>query len=481
MQKKSRVLFESDVEGLLKSAEKLEVKIHRFSGLLSEYLAGSAVAVFLYEPEAGQLFLKSTSMNLAENGKVFRFAADGTVAALAIHENRVVSLREVDRPPESGLEGSCHFFPLQHGDEMLGVLMAQVVAPAGPGALQLDVIRKTVSLLSEIVGREKKDAEVSSRMMKISAINEAGVTLVSHKNLAELLQTTTAITALIMGAGSCVIRTYDEATGSYLVRDCYGLGDEDQKLRVLELDRKALKQVVDTGRPLLVRETSSRDGYRDFSTVVSTFICHPLNGDGDMIGTISIYNKHTGDTFAPPYFTDEDLSNLSALTRYIGGAVGSARAREEAAALRDRDEVTGLPDADYLTSRLQAEISRAERFAGKLVLLSCETSLRSHGESLDHRSRYRKLIRAVADAVRDTLRDYDVVASVGEGRFAMILPQAEDGTVSATMRIRLAVERTVEEHRILLPGMDPETVFTTARYPEDGKDAADLLEALKNL
>jgi diguanylate cyclase (GGDEF)-like protein len=476
--KKSRVVYESNVGELLGSEENLEVKIHRFAGLLSDYLSGAATSVFLYEPEAGQLFLKSTSLASIEHQTSFRFSADGTVAALAINERRVVSLREADRPPGSALQGSYHFFPLEAGEEVLGVITTQVVAPEGLGPVQLDVVRRTAARFAAVVGREKRDAESSGRMIKISAINEAGVTLVSLRSLTELLQTTTAITALIMGAGSSVIRTFDEASGNYLVGDCYGLGDKDLKQQVLELDRRATEEAIAGGRPLLVRNTSSRSAFREFAGIAPTFICHPLRDEKDVVGTISIFNKHTGDTFAPPYFTEEDLSNLSVLARYIGKAVGGAMTHEKEAALRDRDELTGLPDAGYFATRLESEVSRAQRFDGKMVVLSCETSLRSTGESLDHRNRYRKLIRAVAEAVRSTLRDYDIVASVGEGRFAMILPQAEDGTVSATMRVRLAVERTVEEYKALVPGMDPEVSFSTARFPEDGKDAGALLEAL---
>jgi len=88
------------------------------------------------------------------------------------------------------------------------------------------------------------------------------------------------------------------------------------------------------------------------------------------------------------------------------------------------------------------------------------------------------MIRGVAQAIRQALREYDVVASTGEGRFSMILPQAEDGTMSATVRVKVAVDLAVREFRNEMPDLSPEISFQKVLYPEDGEDAETLLSAM---
>lgn len=480
MVKRSRVLFESEIRKLLESPGPVDLTINRFTDLLSEYLDDAVVSLFLYEQEVGQLFLKSTSLKLNAGREAIRFTADGTISSLAIGEGRVVKMREVNRPDRSTLEAGYYVFPLQRGEDILGVATIERVAARDLGVVQIDVVRRAVGQLSEAVATAKKEADLSQRMTNISAINEAGVTLVSLKELPELLKTSTAVATLIMGAGSCVIRIYDDETGTYVPQDCYGLADDDLRQRVLLLDRLVTEKVLAGRKPVLVRDLSSSAEYEEFAPFVRTLICHPLMAGKDVVGIITIFNKNTGSTFAPPYFTDEDLGCLARLSRYVEKAVGEAMAHGENKELQERDEITGLPDIKYFGPRLEAEISRARRFGSRLVIIACETNLRQYGDSLEFRSRYRKMIREVAEALRGSLRQYDIVASLGEGRFVMILPQAEDGTVSTTVRAEIAVGKALEKFRETLEGALPEIKFSKVIYPDDGENADSLMGALLN-
>jgi GGDEF domain-containing protein len=477
MVRKSRVQFESEVDRLLALAGAIGPKIQTFAVKLSEFLEDSSVSVFFYEQEAEQFYLIGTSLKLCPDSGTFRFAAAGTISSLAILEGRPLSLQEVNRPRESAAEAGYHVFPLRKDDSTLGVVTIQHVGERGLGPVQLDVARRTIHKLSGIIGEAKKESDLSQRMTRIAAINEVGVSLVSHQKLEDLLKTATAVTALIMGAGVCIIRTYDEASGSYVPGDCYGVVDKDLRRKVLDLDRRAAEKVLADGRPLLMRSLSGEE-FREFADLVRTFICHPLKSGKDVIGSLSVFNKNTGNAFAAPYFTEEDLGNLTRLSKYVEQAITGIVANSRTKELQDRDETTGLPDMKYFKDRLRAEISRAERFEGKMVLLTCETSLRQHGESLPSRSRFQKMIRGVAQAIRQALREYDVVASTGEGRFSMILPQAEDGTMSAAVRVKVAVDLAVREFRNEMPDLSPEISFQKVLYPEDGEDAETLLSAM---
>ena len=256
MARKSRVAFESEVSRILESAEAVDLKVRRFTGQLSDFLENASVSVYLYEPEAEELFLKSTSRTVSSDAKAFRFSAAGTIPSLAIHERRTVSLQEIKRPEGSSMGAGYHVFPMREEEVILGVVTIEHVAPKSLGVVQLDVARRVVKQLSGIVGKAKSEAEQSMLMTKVSAINEAGITLVSHKDFSELLKISTAVMSLIMGAGSCIIRTYDEATDGYVPGDCYGLSDPESRKSVLSLDLLVSREVVEKGKPVLVWDLS---------------------------------------------------------------------------------------------------------------------------------------------------------------------------------------------------------------------------------
>ena len=79
------------------------------------------------------------------------------------------------------------------------------------------------------------------------------------------------------------------------------------------------------------------------------------------------------------------------------------------------------------------------------------------------------MIRKVAEAIRGSLRQYDIIATLSEGRFVMILPQAEDGTVSATARVERAVGRVLETISETREGPLPEIRFSMAARSEVGR------------
>ena len=194
---------------------------------------------------------------------------------------------------------------------------------------------------------------------------------------------------------------------------------------------------------------------------------------------MSIFNKSTGNTFTPPYFTERDLGDMARLSKYVETAIVEAMHHDRACGIQERDEMTGLPNMKQFESRLRAEISRARRFDSKMVILTCETNLRQNGESLKSRNQFQKMMRKVVEAIESSLREYDIIAAMDEGRFIMILPQAEDGTVSATVRVELAVEQALRGFRGKMPDAAPAISFSKVLYPEDGEDVGTLLAGLK--
>ena len=130
---------------------------------------------------------------------------------------------------------------------------------------------------------------------------------------------------------------------------------------------------------------------------------------------------------------DEILASLQAMESELNaGSEALKSMRSENIALHEEivkvrqltlaDELTGLPNRLALSRQLEAEIRRVQRHRLPLVLaiLSIDRfdeRLRRHGREAGDR-----ILKSYAEYVFSFFRGYDLVARVGEGRFAVLLP-----------------------------------------------------------
>ncbi|HEY5995682.1 MAG TPA: diguanylate cyclase, partial [Candidatus Deferrimicrobiaceae bacterium] len=203
--------------------------------------------------------------------------------------------------------------------------------------------------------------------------------------------------------------------------------------------------------------------------------CLPLRNGEEVIGTLSVFDKFPLKTFYPVSFGVEDLTTFERFARYCEKAVANAMSFERSDRLKNLDELTGLPTLGYFQDRLLNEISRAKRFRRRLVLMICEMSPRTDGDEPPSRIRTDAVVKRVGNVIRLALREYDVLARISDRKFAMLLPEAEDGKTSAIPRIKKAIMEDLEEMRRTTRGVSAELRFGHASFPEDGDDHEKLI------
>jgi diguanylate cyclase (GGDEF)-like protein len=124
----------------------------------------------------------------------------------------------------------------------------------------------------------------------------------------------------------------------------------------------------------------------------------------------------------------------------------------------------------------QAEVERARRFDRPLSVLLADFDLlreinNRHGHLMGD-----QMIRRVADAIRTSLREYDVPARFGGDEFAVLMPET---TLPEAMAVAERIRREVES--IVLKNGDssvPASVsIGVALFPSHGRAASDLLAA----
>ena len=459
---------------ILRSGKPIEERLQEFSAAVSAYVGGGAASVLLFDRDSEDFYLRTTTLRMTPALPEIHFAAEGTLEELALAEHRSVVLSERDPPPGSRRRGTMLLFPLVSSGESNGVLVVHAVTEEEIPDARLAALGDAATWLSEAVGASLREESAALRMTKIAAINEAGVNIISTLDLSRLLKLIATSACLIMEAETCVIRLLDPHTGKYGIREYYGMRTEGEQKELFLMDRKAATAVLKGESSVLVRDVSQEPGWKEFAGVARTLLCLPLLGDGEVLGTVSIFDKFPHKTFFPASFTTDDLTTFEKFLRYSEKAVANAIAYERNERLRNQDEATGLPTLKYFQERLLHEISRARRFRRRLVLMICEVQARIPDEG-SRVSRGDWVMKQVAKAIRGSLREYDVVARISEGKFGMILPEAEDGKVSAIPRIKKAIATEVEEIRKRAQDARVDVRFGHAAFPEDGEDHEKLI------
>jgi diguanylate cyclase (GGDEF)-like protein len=165
-----------------------------------------------------------------------------------------------------------------------------------------------------------------------------------------------------------------------------------------------------------------------------------LSGRGDVRARTEGLRMGADDFLAKPYDPQELLARIGALLRI-------KRQYDEVAAQRDRlvrlsvhDELLELYSGRYLRVRLAEEFHRAERYHDPLALLLVDIdALSAHNDAFG-RAAGDAVLHGVAQLVKKSVRDVDVVGRTGGDDLGVILPSTHfAGAATAAERIARAV------------------------------------------
>ncbi len=228
--------------------------------------------------------------------------------------------------------------------------------------------------------------------------------------------------------------------------------------------------VAENQKPILNGNPAVEPGYLNDETKFTTMrsaLSVPLSGVGGLVSVLTLYQSERD------AFTNDHLRILLAIGPKVALAIENALKYQRAESSAATDYMTGLPNARSLFLHLDAELARCRRTGSPLVVLVCDLNgFKQINDRFGHLEGNR-LLRAVADKLKDSCREYDYVARMGGDEFVLVLPGLGLDEISATA-IRLnAITRQagVEVCQVNTLGLS----IGHATYPDDGSDAEQLL------
>src|SRR5581483_4304980 len=227
--------------------------------------------------------------------------------------------------------------------------------------------------------------------------------------------------------------------------------------------------VAENRKAILNGNPSVESGYLDDPTKFSTLrsgLSVPLEGIDGPIGALTLYRA------AKDAFSRDHLRILLAVSSKISFSVENALKFRQAESSAVTDYLTGLANARSLFLRLDSEVSRCERNRETLAVLVCDLDgFKQINDKFEHLEG-NGVLRAVAQALRESCREYGYVARMGGDEFVLLLPGSDresiQGRVQQLSRIAANAAR--------LSGVETLSMSVgQAFYPEDGTHAEQLL------
>ncbi len=227
--------------------------------------------------------------------------------------------------------------------------------------------------------------------------------------------------------------------------------------------------VAENRKPIVNGNPAVESGSRLDPSKVSSLksaLAVPLEGPNGVIGVMALYRAESD------AFSRDHLRIVQAISSKVSVAIGNALIFRQLEDSATTDYLSGLPNARSLFLRLDDELARCRRNEKPLCVVVCD--LDGFKQVNDHFGHLEgnRLLKLVADALRNQCREYDYVARMGGDEFVLLLPESTG----------LAMQARIDEMRqvSITTANSAQSVSMSigqASYPEDGSNAEELLAA----
>jgi diguanylate cyclase (GGDEF)-like protein/putative nucleotidyltransferase with HDIG domain len=228
--------------------------------------------------------------------------------------------------------------------------------------------------------------------------------------------------------------------------------------------------VAEANKPILNGNPSVEPGYLNdpvkFSTLRSALVV-PLEGKQSVVGVLALYRAEKD------AFSRDNLRVMLAIAAKVGMTIDHLLRLEAAESTATTDFLTDLPNARSLFVHLDSELARRARTGETVTVLVTDLDgFKAVNDRFGHLEGNR-LLKAVAQCLKQSCREYDYVARMGGDEFVLVLPGLHKADlVGRVTRISTMITEAARE----VIGEDMIGISIGAVHaPEDGGDAETLL------
>ncbi len=342
-------------------------------------------------------------------------------------------------------------------------------------SIELENANKQISLLNQRL--LQKNQELRRNLFNLNSLFEISIELSSILEFDRLVN---SILLTLVGQFSCnsalFMLTSKQRPG--LLEPLNSKGFHQKELEGLLIDKhdpllenlrqKPVPKALDAVELELKESSQAIESLKKLGLEIIT----PVLIQNQVEGIISIGKRVTDRKM-----DKAEWEHLSILSNIISIAVSNASLYNEIKQLSYTDGMTGLHNFRYFSLRLNEEMIRHKRMKTELSLMILDVdNFKNYNDTLGHPAGD-EVLRKIAQILKQTARENDIVARYGGEEFAIILPGTDKrGAGVVAERIREAVETTYFEHEEIQPQGKVTISIGVASTPEDATSAEELTQ-----
>ena len=433
--------------------------------------AGEGIAtLYRTEPAAAGPSLRFAASSLAGSaGGGSRIAPGQGIDGQVAETHRAVFLR--------GAGGAIAYasLPLLVDDELVGLLSVQSGSDAPTGRAAEETLQEIAASVAEAIAAATRSHEIAARADVASAINEAGIQMISTGELAEVLRLGTSSAAMALDAEHAVLRLQDERTRRYSIRSYFGSADGPLQEALFRLDKEVSVDLLRRRAPLRISDLAGDARLAGLGSGLTSCLAAPLLHEGRIVGTLALYDRLPADGPGPLPFSEACAEHFAAFVGYLERAIANALFHARAERFRNFDDDTGLPNDRYLAQRIREEMARTAHREGALAVAVARVENLAELEQSADPVKLSRVVQRVVESLRGHARDFDVLARCSPDRFAVLMPEPGSDPGQRVLDLARAVAEDVSKDEALNTPVRVALGFGYAVHPADGRDAETLL------
>jgi len=349
---------------------------------------------------------------------------------------------------------------------------------------QKDQEELEISLTDARLAHEKVRAAYQANLIKIqryTALNELARSLAMTfkvQDVVILLIETISKTFMVPG-GVYSLLLFDSSVGKALHAVRYSV-DTDMEVR---LNRERLNPeegfnawVINQGKPLFVSDAVNDFRFQNFSkdNKVASIVAAPLLAGTEVLGLIRM------ESCFPGAFRQDDARLLSNFCDLGTVALEHVALYRQTIELAITDGLTGLYVQRYYKERVRDEVLRALEHKLPLCLMMIDVDkFKSYNDTYGHLVGD-KVLKVVAQVLKETVRTVDLVARYGGEEFSVLLlktPWSGAKTVAERIRQKVEEQAIIANHQsthvtVSIGVAELDSSFTEAETFIDAADQA---------
>ncbi|MEM9174488.1 MAG: GAF domain-containing protein [Myxococcota bacterium] len=457
-----------EVQRILRGPAILNERLETFCRYVAERAGGGIAHLYLREADGG-LRMVATSLTGGGFGGEYRLEAGVGVDGDAIRNQRPAVLRH-----ENGRIGYAAL-PLLAGSQLVGLLSLQSGATADQNRGTLESWQEIAAAAADTIAASDKEARMASQAERINAINETSIRMLSCTEPNEVARLATSSASMILEADHAILRLQDPTTRRYSIRSYFGAADGAAQEALFRLDKAVTVDAIRRRSPHLTQDASLDPNLSEHVDEMRSVLSAPLKRNGEVVGSIAVYDKVALDRFFASRFDDEDLQVFGRFVSYVERALDHAISHRENRQNRNFDDETGLPNESYLDKRLGEEIARAAGREDALAVCICKLENRAELTAEAGAAHVGRVIRLLAESLQTHLREFDVLARIDRDEFAVLMPEPGRTPGERVFELARAVADVVSKDETLNQPVRIGLAFGYGVHPADGDERETLL------